>query len=314
MVVQGCKQARSKPNDVSSWVPWPAVIVLLTSIAGCTGVGPDRGRAIQHVSAEQKSIELAAYMPDSSKWDRMYLRTCTDRRHSRPRTHRQLLLSDGRMEGAMIGLAFASETLASEPQSHSKQERSHVENSKAALLVSGMTGAHVAFDPPLVDWPATVNPEKPARFKAAASLLDGEERITSTGSAVRTVTVEGMESITAGGTHYAECLVLLAQTDLQFGLMTSITMTERLWLAPGSGIVRRTELIDGRYLIIIPFGASYEYELIRAREIGTPAEEKTVNLPTASVRTMLLFDALLPHPSVAGGFMEWAKAASLARH
>lgn len=111
----------------------------------------------------------------------------------------------------------------------------------------------------------------------------------------RTVTVEGFEDVECPAGHFENCLRLRVELVLEVGWGLTINWTMYLWLSPAVGDVRRVQQLSG-WLLIFPFGSSFEYELASYAPAPTtlPADP---SMPLWR-DGIIAFDRGVPHPSM----------------
>ncbi len=276
-----------------------AYTVLAVAVAGCATVPATND---SHVSARESEEydDLAAFLPRVERARRTYSRTNPTRRDESPAEYVESEDASGRVEGSLAGRVERPLSQYLDP--HSKG--GHRPRLKwPSPPRKGTEALFAEFDPPVVEWPLSVREGAPAAWQARITMYDRDGVPFVYGSASRRVWLEGRETVETGGTSYADCVRLRAETDLHFGWWASFRLRETVWLAKDIGVVRRLERLGGRALLVFRFESTHEYAL---REHEIEASNPDVASTHRWARLAIYLDRSAPRPRVGGLAVEWA--------
>jgi hypothetical protein len=181
----------------------------------------------------------------------------------------------------------------------------------------GAAGVFITFDPPLVQFPLQMSGGSTLRFDSSVRVFGGVSgKRLADGTARRTVTCDGYESIEIDGLPYRDCVRLCIDTQVRIPWLARVRTTEYIWLAAGKGAVRRLQRLEGR-VVFTRFTDVWEYVLIDC----APAEvEDTARTPLLKVGPDGVFAAetwscaalylspFLPRPRLAGAIIEFGRS------
>ncbi|MFH0982320.1 MAG: hypothetical protein V2A79_12375 [Planctomycetota bacterium] len=166
-------------------------------------------------------------------------------------------------------------------------------------------GIFLEFDPPLEYLPMTLPTAAEAECRSALRVFDRWGHRFRTGTAKRTVRMEGHEDVVTDGVRFEACLRLVAETAIRVPWGPRVDVTEYLWLARGMGEVRRIEHIRALAFPLY-FDEAYAYELAAGR---LPVARQVSDLPPRPLvwaRMMVLLDRFLPGLRLGGTVVEYA--------
>lgn len=166
-------------------------------------------------------------------------------------------------------------------------------------------GVLMEFDPPLVYLPPTICANEAAVFQAGLRVYDRWGHPLRTGTAKRTIRMEGYETIEADGVVYEVCLRLAAETHIRLRWGPRIDVTEYLWLARGVGEVKRAERIQALAFLFYS-DVACAYELVAGQDPTVREEGYRPPRMAAWARVAIFVDRLLPRLRVGGILVEYA--------
>ncbi|MBN1344345.1 MAG: hypothetical protein JXQ73_16780 [Phycisphaerae bacterium] len=290
----------SMPRALGSlWLP----CVCLCVTVGC--VKPWRP-PIERVERENVPDvpRVGDYAPDEDGWRWVYARRREGAvQPSYVRELRDGVYVDGTLDGRpflpiVTYLQDPNEAVEPSPRRKSKRKRAPL---------GGALGVLITFDPPLTPLPARLRVGDTVDTDAQLTCQDERGRKLYDGAARRSVLLEGLEDVRAGGRRFAKCLRLCVRTRLHLHWGPAIHLTQYVWLARGVGEVRRVERVTG-WVFLLPFSATESFELIDVRR--PPARTTQAHAQPEGfrrwARMALEFTQTLPSPELGGMRIELA--------
>ncbi len=119
----------------------------------------------------------------------------------------------------------------------------------------------IEFNPPMEEWPSLSGSGQAVAQQATLTACGSDGVPFTSGSAQRRVWHDGTETIETSAGTFKDCTRLRAETELRFGRWATIQVEETAWLSPQAGVVRRTEHLHGRAVVILRFNSTYRYDL-----------------------------------------------------
>ncbi len=104
-------------------------------------------------------------------------------------------------------------------------------------LIRLADGTEVLLDHPMTVLPGTVEQGQTIEVKETCSLLKNAQK-TGQGKVSVQMTVEGIDSAHMPFRNFEECLTLTLHFKLEKGTVTLQEYTEKMWFAPGIGLVK----------------------------------------------------------------------------
>ena len=167
-------------------------------------------------------------------------------------------------------------------------------------------GLLLEFDPPLVNLPATVRPDRRAEFRSDLRVFDRWGHPLRTGTVKRTVRVEGYEDIVVDGALIETCLRLALDTRIRLRWGPWLSVKETLWLARGIGEVKRVRRIDVLTFLLY-FREAHAFESAAEQNAVTGKPSYRLLRAPAWRRMTIFLDRFLPRLRVGGAVIEFAK-------
>jgi len=260
-------------------------------------------------AATSPRVDLAARTPAKAHRS-VYLRRSLRRGGADPQRYQVICRHDAQQEGAFASLPlaplqryFAHPGIARGP---------HVKFPWPLAGGRNAAGLMLRFEPPVRYLPQVIDVRQPHAVQGAVRIFNPQGREIYTGKLGRDVRLEGFETTRAGGRTYRACVRLHAETRLQVPWLAQVSLTEYIWLAPKTGIVRRVLRVRG-WLLIRHFDSAFEDELVEFEDLPGAAAlgaDATPPLVTPWLHAILYFQPLFPAPAVAGAAIQYDRDAA----
>ncbi len=160
------------------------------------------------------------------------------------------------------------------------------------------------LDPPVTPIPESLSLGGSDRTETTIRDFNGLGRMLAIGKLVRTVVLEGIETVEVPAGVFADCLRVRVKLEVSFPWGPVFELTTYLWLSPDVGEVRRVQHISGLFWILYFESAhqfdlaSYEPRRVIGGELPPPAPEWEWGA--------VLFDRTFPKPQISGMRVEYA--------
>lgn len=212
------------------------------------------------------------------------------RREGQSKWYERFVTAEGRLEGCLIGRVDFPLDQYLDP--HSERRHRPAVNWPTELN-QRFDAFFIEFKPPLPEWPTEARPGETVQSRAEVVAYERDGTPFAEGLVRRTMRHAGYETLRVGDQVLEEAARLEAQSNLTFGWLAAIRVSETAWFVRGLGLVRREEHYSGRALWLFRFEGASEFR--RADVAGSRMEgaaerfDSSVPKPVSFEKTM--FDA-----------------------
>jgi hypothetical protein len=203
--------------------------------------------------------------PLGAKWLLQYPWGPQDAQEAR---YERVVTTDGRVEGSLVGRVSFPLDQYLDP--HSEKRLRPTVNWPTAKG-RDMDAFFMEFKPPIREWPTGARPGETDRAMAEVVAYERDGTPFATGTVRRTMRLAGFETLRAGDRVFEETARMTAESELSFGWLANIRVSETAWFVRGTGLVRREEHYSGRALWLFRFGGGSRYEMGDELRIKTVA-------------------------------------------
>lgn len=178
------------------------------------------------------------------------------RRGAHAKRYEQVVTSEGRQEGSLVEVVAFPLDQYLDPHS---ERRLRPAVSWPTELGRNFDAFFIEFKPPLPEWPTDARPGETVQVRAEVVAYERDGTPFAEGLVRRTMRHAGYETLPVGDQVFEEAARFEAQSELTFGWLAVIRVSETVWFVRGLGLIRREEHYSGRALWLFRFEGASDY-------------------------------------------------------